>query len=243
MQRIQSKEQLQQGDAFTKDRRTQEQTRILTNTSTKYDLIGKIVSETGLTRAAVVKILKGLESPVFTQLRNNPEEFILKASSLIQDQLATLIIERITYHKLEEAYDTSVFTEPTLKGKLGVNAVAVNNSVFDYVLYDSNGEHDFAKELDASAEVAVYVKLPSGFYINTPVGKYNPDWAISFYEGTVKHIYFIAETKGSMRTMQLTDLAKNKAHCAREHFRAISSTSVVYDIVDSYSALMSKVML
>ena len=242
MQRIQSKEQLQQGDAFTKDRRTQEQTRILTNTSTKYDLIGKIVSETGLTRAAVVKILKGLESPIFGQLRNNPEEFIVKTSSIIKDQMATLIIERITYHKLEEAYDTSVFTEPTLKGKLGVNAIAVENSVFDYVLYDSIIEHDFAKELDASAEVAVYVKLPSGFYINTPVGKYNPDWAISFFEGAVKHIYFIAETKGSMQTMQLTDLAKNKAHCAREHFRAISSTSVVYDIVDSYSALMSKVM-
>lgn len=242
MQRIQSKEQLQQGDAFTKDRRTQEQTRILTNTSTKYDLVGKIVSETGLTRSAVVKILKGLESPVFAQLRNNPEEFIVKTSSIIKDQMATLIIERITYHKLEETYDTSVFTEPTLKGKLGVNAVAVENSVFDYVLYDSNVEHDFAKELDASAEVAVYVKLPSGFYINTPVGKYNPDWAISFFEGAVKHIYFIAETKGSMQTMQLTDLAKNKAHCAREHFKAISSDSIVYDIVDSYSALMSKVM-
>jgi type III restriction enzyme len=86
------------------------------------------------------------------------------------------------------------------------------------------------------------VKLPSGFYISTPVGKYNPDWAISFHEGAVKHIYFVAETKGSMRSMQLREIESAKTHCAREHFKAISSDSVKYDVVDSYTALMSKVM-
>ena len=110
------------------------------------------------------------------------------------------------------------------------------------MLFDSANERDFAKELDTSADVAVYVKLPSGFYISTPVGKYNPDWAISFHEGSVKHIYFVAETKGSMNSMQLREIESAKAHCAREHFRAISSDSVVYDVVDSYSALMSKVL-
>ncbi|MDR1841410.1 MAG: hypothetical protein LBQ86_05740 [Holophagales bacterium] len=95
---------------------------------------------------------------------------------------------------------------------------------------------------DASSEVAVYVKLPRGFYISTPVGKYNPDWAIAFHDGKVKHIYFVAETKGDMSTMELRDIEKAKISCAREHFRAISAGSVVYDIVDSYKTLLDKVM-
>jgi len=79
-------------------------------------------------------------------------------------------------------------------------------------------------------------------YISTPVGKYNPDWAIAFHEGKVKHIYFVAETKGSMSTMQLRMVEEAKIHCAREHFKAISTDSVVYDVADSYAALLSKVM-
>ena len=88
----------------------------------------------------------------------------------------------------------------------------------------------------------MYVILPNSFYISTPVGKYNPDWAIAFYEGTVKHIYFVAETKGSMSSMQLREVEKAKIHCAKEHFKAISGDHVVYDVVDSYSALYNKVM-
>ncbi len=93
-----------------------------------------------------------------------------------------------------------------------------------------------------SNEVAVYVKLPNGFFISTPVGKYNPDWAIAFYEGKVKHIYFVTETKGSMSTLQLRLIEEAKIHCAREHFKAISTGSIVYDVVDSYDTLMKKVM-
>ena len=114
--------------------------------------------------------------------------------------------------------------------------------LYDHVLYDSTNERDFAKDLDVDSHVAVYLKLPDGFYISTPVGRYNPDWAIAFYEGTMKHIYFVAETKGSMRSMQLRDIEKAKIHCAREHFRAISTGDVVYDVIDSYQALLDKVM-
>ena len=162
---------------------------------------------------------------------------------MIEEQKATVIIQHIAYNKLEEVYDTSIFTEPTLKGKLGVNAIATpNKSLFDHVIYDSTNERDFAKQLDVSNEVAIYVKLPKGFYISTPVGKYNPDWAIAFHEGQVKHIYFIAETKGSMSSMQLRDIEKAKIHCAREHFKVISSDKVKYDVIDNYSSLMNKVM-
>ena len=125
---------------------------------------------------------------------------------------------------------------------MGVNAMKANKHLYDHIVYDSANEQKFATELDTNTDVAVYVKLPDGFYISTPVGKYNPDWAIAFYEGTVKHIYFVAETKGSMSSMQLRQIEESKIHCAREHFKAISGDNVVYDVVDSYQMLLSKVM-
>lgn len=118
--------------------------------------------------------------------------------------------------------------------------------MYDYLVYDSTVEKNLAEEMDRSDEVALYVKLPSGFYISTPVGRYNPDWAIAFYEGLVKHIYFVAETKGALDTLtfdsHLTDSEKAKIHCAREHFKAISSKNIVYDVVSNYSELLQKVM-
>lgn len=135
-------------------------------------------------------------------LSNNPEEFILKSAQIINEQKATVVIEHITYHVLDDHYGTDVFTEPTIRGKLDVNAMRAQKHLYDHIVYDSTNEREFATELDSNTSVAVYVKLPNGFYISTPVGKYNPDWAIAFYEDKVKHIYFIAGTKGSMSTMQ-----------------------------------------
>ena len=120
---------------------------------------------------------------------------------------------------LDERYDTDIFTEPTIKGKLGTNAMNAQRNLYDHIVYDSTNERDFVTDLDTNTDVAVYVKLPDSFYISTPVGRYNPDWAIAFYEGTVKHIYFVAETKGSMRSMQLPQIEESKIHCAGEHFK------------------------
>lgn len=212
------------------------------NSNVKYDLVGKLVDETGLTRKAVIAILKGIQPNVFAQFGDNPEEFMIKASQLINDEKAAAVIEHITYHILDERYDTDIFTEPSIKGKLGVNAMKTNKHLYDHILYDSSNEQAFASELDISNDVAVYVKLPKGFYISTPVGRYNPDWAIAFREGNVKHIYFVAETKGSMSSMQLRLIEESKIHCAREHFKVISSGNIIYDVVDSYKSLMDKVM-
>ena len=143
---------------------------------------------------------------------------------------------------LEDRYDTDLFTDAAIRGKLDVNAMKADKHLFDHIVYDSANERKFAQELDASQEVAVYVKLPDGFFISTPVGHYNPDWAIAFKNGTVKHIYFVAETKGSMDTLELRGIEDAKIHCAREHFKAISEENVVYDVVDSYDALLNKVM-
>ena len=203
-----------------------------------YDLVGKLVEETGLTRKAVIQILQGIQLTTFNQFKDNPEEFIIKAASLINDEKATAIIEHITYDVMDDKYGTDVFTDPTIKGRLGVNAMKAKKHLYDHIVYDSTNEQTFATELDTNANVAVYVKLPDGFYISTPVGHYNPDWAIAFYEGTVKHIYFVAETKGSMNSMQLRLIEDAKIHCAREHFKAISNGDVVYDVVDSYKTLL-----
>ena len=244
MEKIGSKEELEAGGAFrrTENRASDGQSHIAANRGVKYDLVGKLVEETKLTRKDIVAILTGIEKLVFDQFRENPEEFILKAAALINDEKATAIIEHITYHVLDERYETDIFTEPTIRGRLGVNAMKANKHLYDHIVYDSDNERQFAEQLDTGAEVAVYVKLPDGFYISTPVGRYNPDWAIAFYEGSVKHIYFVAETKGSLSSMQLRLIEESKIHCAREHFKAISGDKVVYDVVDGYRALLDKVM-
>ena len=242
MTTIQSKEELLSGASFVKEETASYSVTMTANSNVKYDLIGKLVDETGLTRKALVAILKGIQSTVFSQFKDNPEEFIVKAAALINDEKATAVIEHITYDVLDDHYGTDVFTDPTIKGRLGFNAMKVKKHLYDHIVYDSTGERDFAAELDTNTNVAVYVKLPDGFYIATPVGHYNPDWAIAFYEGSVKHIYFVAETKGSMRSMQLRLIEQSKIHCAREHFKAISGDGVVYDVVDSYRTLLEKVM-
>ena len=238
LDRIDSKEALNDGSAFVLKETSSYGNTITANSNVKYDLIGKLVEETGLTRKAVIQILQGIQKPIFEQFKDNPEEFIIKAASLINDEKATAIIQHITYDVMDEKYGTDIFTEPTIKGRLGVNAMKANKHLYDHIVYDSTNEQAFATELDTNRDVAVYVKLPDGFYISTPVGHYNPDWAIAFYEGTVKHIYFVAETKGSMRSLQLRDIEKAKIHCAREHFKAISNGNVKYDVVDGYKALL-----
>ena len=240
---IESKEQLAEGNAFERLEVTRAEaapyTVMKASNTVRYDLVGKIVAETGLTRKAVVAILTGIQKVVFDQFGDNPEEFIMRAANLINEQKATAIIEHITYNRLTAAYGTDIFTEPELKrATLGINAMPATRHLYDYVVYDSQNEQKFAGELEAHArEVEVYVKLPKSFHIATPVGNYSPDWAIAFYEGTVKHIYFVAETKGDMATLELREIENTKAKCAAAHFRAISGDNVKYDVVNSYDRL------
>lgn len=242
MDNIKSKDELISGASFVKEESASYGGTLTANSNVKYDLIGKLVDETGLTRKAVIQILQGIQSTTFNQFKNNPEEFIIKAAALINDEKATAIIEHITYDVMDDKYGMDVFTATTIKGRLGVNAMKAKKHLYDHIVYDSSNEQAFAAELDTNTNVAVYVKLPDGFYISTPVGHYNPDWAIAFYEGKVKHIYFVAETKGSMSSMQLRLIEESKIHCAREHFKVISNGEVVYDVVDSYKTLLEKVM-
>ncbi len=207
----------------------------------KYDLIGKLTEETQLTRATIAKILQGMTSDTFDQYKTNPEDFIAKTARLINEQKATVIVEHLAYDTLSETYGLDIFTQDKSKQDMSNAGDPLKHHIYDYVFTDSGVEREFVKQLDTSEEVVVYAKLPRGFLIPTPVGNYNPDWAISFKEGSVKHIYFIAETKGDMSSMQFRKGEECKIECARKYFSTITSDQVKYDVVDSYGKLMELV--
>lgn len=229
------------GDAKTK-------TTSLRNVSTstvKYDLVGEIAKRTTLTRRTACAVLKGIQASKLAMFRNNPEEFIKNVSKLIKDEKATMIVEHIAYNRLNETYDSDIFTQEK-QGQPISKAYPASKSIQDYVFTDGLAEKSvekrFAESLDGAAEVCVYAKLPRAFQIPTPVGNYSPDWAIAFNEGTVKHIFFIAETKGSMDSMELRGVEKAKTDCAKKLFQSISDANIHYDVVSDYQALMDKVM-
>jgi type III restriction enzyme len=210
--------------------------------SVTFDLIGEIAMPTKLTRKTVADILQNIEPAVFKMFATNPEEFIREAIKLIDEQKASTIIEHITYDKLNETWNAEeIFVDATIGGEYGKNVIDAKKHIFDKLRYDSSIEKKLGEDLDTADMVELYVKLPSGFYINTPMGKYNPDWAISFREGSVKHIYFVAETKGDTSDLQLREVEKTKIECARRHFAVISSETVRYGTVTSYSELLTLV--
>ena len=202
----------------------------------RYDLLGKISSATRLTRKTVATILSKIRPLKFGMYKANPEEFIRKATRLILEQKATIIVEHISYNRLEGKFDSDIFTQEK-HGTID-RAFEGKKSIVDYVFTDSEGEREFVGKIDTAKEVAVYAKLPKGFHIPTPVGNYSPDWAIAFQEGEVKHIYFVAETKGSMSSMDLREIEKGKIACAEKLFAQISTSNVKYGKVDSFETLM-----
>ena len=231
---------VKQGESFEIRETKTESHKNSIHSAVKYDLIGKLAEESQLTRSTIASILQGINVAVFSQYKTNPEDFIAKAARLINEQKATVIIEKLSYDSVGETYGIDIFTQEKPKEDFS-KAIKVERHIYDYVFTDSKNERTFVSELDTSAEVIVYAKLPKGFFIPTPVGNYNPDWAIAFHEGKVKHIYFIAETKGSMSSMELRKIEDCKIECARKFFTKITSDQVKYDVVDSYGKLMELV--
>ena len=231
---------IRQGESFKVTESTTDYHRASAHSAVKYDLIGRLAEETQLTRATVASILQGINKAVFSQYRTNPEDFMRKAARLMNEQKATVIVEHIAYDPTGETHTMEIFTQDKPKEDFS-KAVKANHHIYDYVFTDSKNERDFVRELDASTEVVVYAKLPRGFFIPTPVGNYNPDWAIAFQEGKVKHVYFVAETKGSMSSMDLRKIEESKIECARKFFAKITSDQVKYEVVDGYGKLMELV--
>lgn len=231
--------QLKQGDSFKIQNTSTEVHNSSIYSSVKYDLLGNLSESVSLTRKTLATILNGIEKVIFTQFKQNPEHFISETSRLIKEQKATIIIERLSYDEIEGSYDVNIFTADQTKKDFTKATEKLKNHIYDYAITDSNIERKFAQELDVSAEVIVYAKLPRGFVIPTPVGDYNPDWAISFKEGSIKYIYFVAETKGTMSTMSITPLEQKKIECAKKFFEKINKDKIKYEVVDSYDRLMS----
>lgn len=233
-------ESLKKGEAFTVSETEITEHKSSVHSIVKYDLIGTVADKTQLMRGTVSAILTGINKITFDQYKTNPEDFILKAARIINEQKATVIVEHLAYDPIEERHDVSIFTQQKPKDSFA-KALKVDRHIYDYVFTDSKNERDFVTDLDTSMEVVVYAKLPKGFFIPTPVGNYNPDWAIAFEQGKVKHIYFIAETKGSMSTLDLRGIEDCKIQCARKFFAKITSDQVKYDVVDNYTKLMELV--
>lgn len=208
----------------------------------RYDLIGKIAEGTVLTRNTVAEIIKGLRIDKFAMFKNNPEEFIAKMIRLIREQKATMIVDHISYNQIDGEYDSNIFTADKSSQSFD-KAFKAQKHVQDYVFTDGTAEKSverrFAEDLDSAAEVCVYAKLPKGFNIPTPLGHYSPDWAIAFNEGTVKHIYFVAETKGSMSSLDLRPIEKAKIDCAKVLFNKINTNGIQYGVVNDYQELLN----
>ena len=243
MDSIRDKEELEAGAAMTAAKVRTVRVSEAVGSGVKYDLIGDLVQITGLTRRTLVTILQTIEPGKFLQFKLNPEEFIIKTGRIINDCKALSLIQHIKYEKRDHTFESDIFEEATLRGVIGKNAIESEKSLYDLVVVDSEGiEKSFAESLEQEDDVVVYTKLPNGFYINTPMGKYNPDWAVAFREGSVKHVYFVAETKGNdIEVSQLRGSEDAKIECARRHFATISTGEVVYSVVKTYQDLYNVV--
>ncbi len=206
-----------------------------------YDLVGDIARGATLTRHTVVRILKGINQAKLYLFKNNPEEFIRNVIRLIKDEKATMIVEHISYNQTEQQYDTSIFTNEKSRQSVD-NAYEAKKHILDYVFTDSKGERKFAEDLDSANEVCVYARLPRTFKIPTPVGHYAPDWAIAFHDNMgVKHIFFVAETKGSLQSMDLKGAEKAKIECAKKLFNDLSTSKVRYHEVTDYQNMLNEI--
>jgi len=233
--------EVERGDSFSGERTRTQTLKHAETSQIKYDLIGKVAQGAVLTRKTAARILKGLKVDKLYMFKNNPEEFISKVAWLIKEQKATMIVEHISYNQIEGEYDSTIFTAEKNTQSFE-KAFLAKKAIQDYVFTDGSAEKSierrFVEDLDAAEEVCVYAKLPRTFQIPTPVGNYSPDWAIAFYEGTVKHIFFVAETKGTMESLNLSPIEQAKISCAKKLFNELSTSKVKYHDVDSYQHLM-----
>ena len=236
-------EQEESGAAFKEKKSRTEDIKSDMGSNVIYDIIGKIAEGAKLTRRSVAKIIGGISKNTFDMLKNNPEEFIAKAIRYINEEKATMIVEHITYNKTEGVYDSAIFTAEK-SGDFSKGYRAKKN-VQDYLFTDGYAkdgksvERRMAEDMDIAEEVSVYAKLPKGFKIPTPVGNYSPDWAIAFNKGTVKHIFFVAETKGTMDSLNLKPIEQAKIKCAKKLFANLNENDLVYHEVDSYQSMLN----
>ena len=235
-----------QGSMFVAEKTETKRLNRVSGGLASYDLIGKIAEGTTLTRKTVTAILTGISKEKLWSFAENPEEFIAKVIRIINNQKASVIVNHIKYTPTaEEPYTQEIFNMSRTPNEYA-KAFKAKRAIQDYIFTDGTSkdsiERKFVEDLDIADEVVVYAKLPRGsrgFYIPTPVGNYSPDWAIAFKKGKVKHIFFIAETKGTMDDLEIRPIEKAKIDCAKLLFNKFSTDEVKYHDVDSYQSLLT----
>lgn len=216
------------------------------STSAKYDLIYNIAKKTNLIRKTISNILIGTKETL-RFFRENPEEYINKVSELINQQKASVIVNHISYYPMEDRFESDIFNE-SHKDFDSNKVFESKKAIQDYVFVDGNAkngnsiEMNFAKQLEAQKDVKVYAKLPSKFYIPTPMGKYTPDWAIVFENDKSREIYFIAETKGSLDSPELRAVEKGKINCAKSLYNKEGS-KLHYEQVTKFDDLYNSIAI
>ena len=188
------------------------------------DLITAISDETLLTPATVNEIL--VRSGRLDDFLNNPETFLERATEIIKNNRHALAIDGISYIKLDgqEYYAQEIFDTEEFIANLDRNAVKVDHSVYDYIVYDSSSiERPFAVALDNDPDVKMFFKIPNRFKIETPIGTYNPDWAVYLTKNGEEKLYFVLETKGSTSFMDLRTREQLKIHCGKKHFETLDN--------------------
>lgn len=197
------------------------------------DLIRYIQDETKLTRKTVTEIVIG--SKRLDDFRNNPQKYMEAVVQILRKNIRRMLLSGIKYEKVAgmEFYKQEVFEESELKGDLNINTIDVTKSVYEKVIYDSEVEKRFAQAMDKDEDVKVFTKLPSRFYIETPIGNYNPDWAVLVEKNGFEKLYFVIETKGSTDEEQLKFIEHDKITCGKKHFAALE-TGVEYQVAKEF---------
>lgn len=191
------------------------------NTVELPDLISYLQNETNLTRRSIVSIIN--KSGRLPSFKNNPQKFIEQVAEIVKSQMRLALVKGIKYQKIgnEKYYAQELFEENELHGYLHENMLKANKSIYDHVVYDSDIELQFASAFETSDEIKLYAKLPDWFKIDTPLGSYNPDWAVLIEVEGKDKLYFVVETKSSLFPEALRPAEKAKIDCGREHFKAL----------------------
>ncbi|MCT7909439.1 DEAD/DEAH box helicase family protein [Arcobacter lacus] len=193
------------------------------------DIVTYLQNETNLTRKNIVDIL--IKSQKLESFKNNPQKFIDICVSIIKKTMNLFIVDGITYQKLgdEYYYSQELFEENELFGYLSKNMYLnkENKSPYDYTIYDSDIEKSFAKSFNENDNVKLFTKLPSWFKIDTPLGNYNPDWAVLIEKDNEEKLYFVVESKGSSLNLDIKDIESSKIRCAEQHFSSFNSKAFV----------------
>lgn len=205
------------------------------------DIVTYLQNETGLTRKSIINIL--MQSKRLDAFKKNPQAFIESVIDIIRNEMRLMLVDGIKYQRIDDdMWCQELFENSELKGYLNTNLLESNKSPYDYVIYDSIVELNMAKRLESSENVKVFAKLPSWFKIETPLGAYNPDWALVWDDGEDQKLYFIVETKGGLFDDAITQTERKKIDCGRKHFAALE-TGVEFRTTDTFEKLQEKIII